>query len=612
VETLVPTKTLIPLFLVPWLVGPWLVAQQAPPKADPQRVPMLLPQAAVLPRGDREIRIDGTLTDWPELPAIRLDDQRQLSGTAGNAWRGPKDLSAIGFLMWDAEALFVAFAVRDEWHRALDANSLRLTEVPAADSVVLTFDPERNTRSIGPDPGRREDREFWLADELGRQVVQWDRLRGTARVLDAEQARIVVLHDKEASITSYEARIPWSEILPTGHVAEAGLVFDMEIVVNDFDEMTDPMPQTRIGWTFGCGAIIDPGLLASVMLVADAEPLQGRMPDFPPKPATNEPPVPPAEYWQDLTARLLKSPPAVHDGSQAPEQAGGLERFALLEEIQDHCERFPRVDLVELHHRIHRRMTREVAGMQARGLPSWWDERLRAVSKAAEDTVPNATLRLWRLPMGGWLVRTPTAGFLVDAAGGDLAEWLWGGAGFCVLTQPLDMTRRNDQLLVRMLLADPPRPVATHIAFHLPIVPMDRLPLLAPEQTVGPATGIRLRALGATREDGTVTWSCSYAITIPAGPKVLLVGPELLPEQVDGGPFDLVVLSPRNPEALAIAKIAEAGCIVLDDVLLCQSRPEVARMRLRDLHNLQRMLLPMPSLILAPGESWDVRAAGAR
>ncbi len=602
------SKTLLTPF---WLL-PVLVAQQPPPVPAQPPAPMLLPQAAVLPRGDHEIAIDGTLTDWPELPAIRLDDQRQLSGTAANAWRGPKDLSAIVFLLWDRQALYVAGAVRDEWHRALDAASLRLSEIPAADSLVLTFDPARDTRAIGPDPGRREDREFWLADEVGRQIVQWDRLRGTARVPDDDAARVVVLHDKESSVTHYEARIPWREILPPGHEPTAGRVFDMQIVVNDFDETTDPMPQTRIGWTFGCGPVVDPGLLASVMLVADAAPLQGRMPDFPPKPSTAKPPLPPPEYWQDLTARLLRLPPAVHDGARAPEEAGGLSRFLVLEEIEDHCERFPRVDFVELHHRIHRRMVREVAGMQARGLPAWWRDRLQSVSKAAEDPVPARSLRLFRLPMGGWLARTPTGGFLIDAAGGDLAEWLWGGAGVCILTQPRDMTRRNDQLLVRMLHAEPPRLVAAHIAFHLPVVAMEQIPLLSPGQSVGRPGELQLRTLGRKRPDGTVTGSCSYVVSVPGGPRLLLAAPHLRAEEVDVEHVDLLLLSPRNPEALAIAERARPDLVVIDDSFVCQSRPDVTRLTLRDLHTLQRLLLPRQSLILAPGESWDVRAADAR
>ncbi len=588
---------------------PCVIAQTqgTPPAA--RRDVMLLPQAVVLPRAEREIIIDGSLIDWPELPAIRLDDKRQLSGTAMNAWHGPNDVSGVVFMIWDLEALFVACAVKDEWHRALDANTLQLTEIPAADSVVLTFDPERNTRALGTDPGRREDREFWLADETGRDVVQWDRLRGTARVLDAKAARVVVLHDKEKGITTYEARIPWTEILPPGHTPTAGLVFDMQVVINDFDESTDRMPQTRIGWTFGCGDVVDPGLLGSVMLVADAAALQGSVPEFPPKPGLAEPPVPPAEHWQQVSARLLQSPPVVSAGrTPAPELAGGQNRLAVLEEIDGECARFPRVDFLEFHHRIHRRMLREIAGISARGLPSFWRQRLESVSKAAADPVPDGTVRIFRLPMGGWLFRTPQKGFLVDAAGADLAELLWGGAEFCILTQPMDMVRRNDQLLVRMFFAEPPRSILSHIAFHLPVIAMDRMPLVEPGKSYGQSTGETVQALGKKLADGSVTWSCSYRIEVPAGPKILLVGPNLRAQEVDAGPVDLMVLSSRNVEVLEIVQKVKPALVVLDDAFYCNSHPSLPRVSLRDMHALQQSLSPQRSLILAPGESWDVAA----
>ena len=596
---------------VPLLLLSAAFAQQPAEPARPQAPPpMPLPQALVLPRGDRELTIDGTLTDWPELPQLQLDDQRQLSGTAANAWRGPNDLSAAAFLVWDDDALYVACIVKDEWHRALDKDSLRSSEIPAADSVVLTFDPERDTRALGPDPGRREDREFWLADESGRQVVLWDRLRGTARTLDGETARLVVLHSKEESLTHYEARIPWAEILPAGRRPYAGQVFDLQIVVNDFDESTDPMPQTRIGWTFGCGPIVDPGLLGSAMLLGG--PLDGAPPDFPPKPSPSEPPLPPEDHWRDLTAALLKSPPEVYRGDGAPAQSGGLSRFTVLEQIESHCERFPRVDFVELNHRIHRRMVREVAGIHARGLPSWWQARLIAVSKAAEDPVPNASVRLFRLPMGGWLVRTTTGGFLIDAAGADLAEWLWGGAQFCVLTQPLDMTRRNDQLLLRMSGAEPRRPVLTHIAFHLPVVAMNEMPLVVPGQEIGRPGEVRVQALSQPIDGDKVTWSCSYDIRLPVGPRLVVVGPDLQVAEAPEGPVDLLILSPRNPNAPAIAARCRPGLVVLDDAFVCRARPDVPRAPLRNLHALQRALLPLPSLILAPGESVDVTAANPK
>ncbi|MBM4060823.1 MAG: hypothetical protein FJ265_06975 [Planctomycetes bacterium] len=590
--------------LPPFVLALGLCAQD--PAKAPVRAPMLLPQAVVLPRGETEIAVDGTLSDWPELPALRLDDQRQISGTATGAWNGPKDASAVAFLLWDPQFLYVAFAVKDEWHRALDAETLQLSEVPVADSVVLTFDPDRNTRSNGPDPGRAEDREFWLADEPAREVVQWDRLRGTARVLDAAQGRVVVLHDLEHGLTTYEARLAWEEILPAGRKAEAGTVLDLQIVVDDFDESTDPMPQTRIGWTFGVGPVVDPGLLGSIMLVADQGALQGKVPQFPPKPAVA--PQQPVGDWEDLTARLLKTGPAVHDGARAPEEAGGLQRFAVLEEIDGHCERFPRVDFVALHQRIHRRMLREVAGMQARGLPHWWAGRLTAVSAAAAEPIPNGTVRLFRVPMGGWLVGTPTGGFGVDLAGSDLAENLWGRTEFCVLTRPLDITFRNDQLLLRMMTNKPPRAVLTHIAFHLPVVQMADMPLVEPGTTFGPPAGVSLHALGSKTKDGKVPWSCSYRMSVPNGPRLMWVGPTLQPAEVGTEPVDAMVASPRNPALLEIVRRVAPGLVVLDDAFLCSGAPGVQRISLRDLYQLQKAMQPQRSLLLAPGEGWDIPA----
>ncbi|HEU4419307.1 MAG TPA: hypothetical protein VFT55_10230 [Planctomycetota bacterium] len=577
--------------------------QGAPAAAAPQ--PMLLPQAVVLPRGAREIAVDGSLIDWPELPAMRLDDRRQLSGTALEAWRGPNDASAVVFMLWDQEALHVACAVKDEWHRPLDAETLLLTEIPAADSVVLTFDPERNTRALGNDAGRREDREFWLADSAGREVVLWDRMRGTARVLDGNTARSVVLHDKEHGITSYEAKIPWAEILPVGTKPAAALVMDLQVVVNDFDERTDRMPQTRLGWTFGCNSIIDPGLLGSLMLVADAGPMNGAVPEFPPKPSQPADPLSSPAHWQQLSARLLQTPPAVYAGSGAPEAAGGTKRLAVLEEIDSECAKFPRVDFLEFHHRIHRRMLREVAGIAARGLPLWLRQRLESVSKLAENPVSAGTVRLFRLPMGGWLFRTPHGNFVVDAAGADLEDRIWGGSEFCILTQPMDIVRRNDQLLVRMFFAQPRRPVLAHIVFHLPAVPMQDMPLVEPGKSYPQGNGVNVHTLGQKLPDGSVTWSCSYRIEIPKGPKILLVGPDLREAEVEGK-ADLVILSSRNVEAVKIVQKVEPALVVFDDAFYCHSHPGLVRVKLRDLHALQKALAPQQSLILAPGESWDV------
>ena len=583
-----------------------LAAQQATRQAPPQ--PMLLPQGLALPRGDREITVDGSLIDWPKLPAMQLNDRRQLSGTGHGAWRGLDDASAVVFMLWDAQGLYVACTARDEWHRALDANTLQLTEIPAADSLVLTFDPQRDTRSNGPDPGRDDDREFWLADENGREVVQWDRLRGTARVLPAP-ARMVVVHDQEQGITSYEALIPWSEILPPGKQPAAGAVVDMQLVLNDFDEKTDSMPQTRVGWTFGLGPVVDPGLLGSLMLCKDDLPLRGIVPDFPPKPSVTRAPVDTPEIWRALTAALLRRPPAVYDGEVTPQETGGLERFEVLEDIEGHAARMPRVDWLELHQRVNRRMTREVAGLAGRGLPLWWRERTHAVSKLGEDPVPAGALRLFRLPAGGWLVRSQRKNFLIDAAGPDIQQWLWGGAELCILTQPLAMTRRNDELLLRMFTAKPARPVLSHIVFHLPVVAMEKMPLVELGASFAAGAGVQVDVLGAPMPDGSVPYDCSYRIQLEGCPDLLIAGPTLKATAVDETwGVGAMIVSARNRSVIELVQKVRPELVFFDDAFLPQEYANLPRVRLQDLHALQRLLLPVRSVVLAPGESWTLRA----
>ena len=585
-----------------------LAAQQQPPRQQPpqQPQPMLIPQGLALPRADREITIDGSLIDWPKLPAMQLNDRRQLSGTGHGAWRGLDDASAVVFMLWDQNGLYVACSARDEWHRALDANTLQLTEIPAADSLLLTFDPERNTRGSGADPGREDDREFWIADENAREVVQWDRLRGTARVLPAP-ARMVVVHDQEQGITSYEAFLPWSEILPPGQQAAPGKVVDLQIVLNDYDEKTDSMPQTRIGWTFGMGPIVDPGLLGSLMLCKDDLALRGVVPEFPPKPSATRAPGDPPEYWRELTSRLLRSPPAVYTGEVTPEETGGLARLKVLEEIDTRCERMPRVDWLELHQRVNRRMTREVAGLAGRGLPLWWRERTHAVSKLGEDVVPAGALRLFRLPAGGWLVRSKRKNLLIDPAGPDVQHWLWGGAELCVLTQPLTMTRRNDELLLRMFTAKPVRPVMAHIVFHLPVVAMEKMPLIKLGESVGGKSGALIEALGAPMPDGKVPYDCSYRIQIGDCPDLLFAGPTLKATSVDETwDVGVMIVSARNRAVVELVNKVKPGVVLFDDAFLPQEYANTQRVRLENLFALQRLLLPHRSVVLGPGESWTV------
>jgi hypothetical protein len=251
-------------------------------------------------------------------------------------------------------------------------------------------------------------------------------------------------------------------------------------------------------------------------------------------------------------------------------------------------------------------MSREVAGLNARSLPWLWRDRLAALSKAAEEVVPDGSARLFRLPMGGWLVRSAKRNFAVDAAGADVPDLLWGAIEFCALTQPLDMTRRNDQLLVRMFLHEPPRTLLTHIAFHLPLVPMESMPLVDPGSAIPSTSGATIKALGEPAKENRVAWSCSYRIDVLGGPRLLFVAPNLTAAQVDDEAVDVAVVCPYAPDLLAVVQKVRPAIVLIDDAFLPANHPERRRMSLVDLHVLQNALLPAKSVILAPGEAWTV------
>ena len=573
--------------------------------------PMPVPRTLVKHRGQRALHVDGSLQDWPqEVPLLLLSDPRQLSGTAMGSWRGPRDLTAEAFMLWDADDFWVAVVVSDEWHRALTKDTPRLLEIPPADSVMLSFDPRRDTKSIGADPGREEDREFWLSDVegQGRKLVLWDRLRGTARYGDGAVA--VVKHDKKKSITTYEARIPWKEILPGGMRPTPDQVIDLQIVVNDFDEVTDPMPQTRIGWTFGTAARIDPGLLGSMQLVTELSRSVEKLPEFPPPPESKKGTVPGPAHWVGLHTRLESSEPVnVTRDSEPPAVVLGKDRLALLTELEQHHASFPRVDFLDYHHRAHRRMRRECAGMVETGLPYFWQHALASLGRRAAAPAPKLGFRIFRLPTGGWLVRSNDANFGIDPAGYNLEKHVFGAFDFVLLTDPGELTKRNDQVLLR--LASAKRSFYTHLAFHLPGVDASKMPLTKFGESYG--AGVRVRVLG-TKEGDLVSSTVGVVVDWPDGTVLVHSGRSLTEKLLyevlpPSHSVDVLVLSAKHPQAAELGRALGARLIVLDDVLHCSTHAGAGgRVTLEDAFALQAALRPVPSVILAPGESLDIES----
>lgn len=603
-------RRLVCLAALPMLAGvPVCQTASRPQEPAPGQVqrpppPLPVPKAVALMRKAR-VTIDGSLADWPSLPPILMDDPRQVSGTQLEAFRGPKDLAAKVFLQWDAEDLYVGAVVSDDWHRELEPKAPRLTEIPSCDSIVLTFDPERDTRALGADDGRKEDREFWLGSIAGgdQKLVLWDRYRGSARFA---QGALAVSRDKERGLTTWEARIPWSEILPQGRKPTVGQVLRLQIVVNDYDEITDTMPQTRIGWTFGSFMDrIDPGVFGSVMLLGSLDETDPRLPDFPPPPELKGDPVPGPAYWVDLFGRLAAHPakefaPALGD----PSSIAGPERRSALEDLDHQTGMFPRVDWIEYLQRIDRRMRREAAGLAATGLPFGWQYALDGILRANAGAAAERP-RLTRLPQGGFLVRGGNTCFAIDACGNDVEKLLFPTCDFALQTDTNDIARRNDQFLLRMLTAK--KRVFMHLAVHLPTVPAEKLELVQPGKSYE-FGGLEIGVLGLMTDKGQVTSQVGYSVKWPDGTLLVVAPPTFSEEYLPRTKApDILVLSALHPRAHVIGQRARAGLTVLGDVLVPASSPGPGgRVPLSTAYELQDKLLPNRSILLAPGDSVDI------
>lgn len=578
-------------------------------KFEPQPIPRVI----VKHLKSRKLTIDGGLSDWPKAVPLYLNDPRQVSGTGMGVWRGPKDLSAQAYLAWDDGNIYIALQIRDDWHRMLRKNTGLRQEVPPVDNVLLTFDPKRNTLGLGDDPGRLEDRSIWLADaeELAGRILVWDRLRGNKKL--SEEGKYAVARNQKAGLTVIEARIPFALILPIGSEAEDGSCIDLQVEINDYDEATDPMPQTRVGWNFGMGPRIEPGAFGTIMLKREFDFAKDKIPSYPePGRSKLESPIMGRGAWLDWLDKLQEHPPAFVDAKVPdPAFAGGKQRYELLKKLDQRLAAFPRLDFLEYTYRIQRRMLREVAGMAQEGLPFMWREAFDRLDRRTKAKVTGDTIRISRLPVGGYYVQSADARFVVDPRGDSIERlYLRGGVDFCILTRPTDLTRRQDPLLIRMMASKQKRPFFTHINFHLTgAVPGSMFMCEPGKQYL--MRGLRdIEALGRKTKTGKVTPSQGYLVRWGNGRSLLVAGNSLdLPDtaHLKTGP-ELMIISPQHYRFRQLVQTLRPKKIILDEGLQAEEYPAnyAPRLRLEDMLKAQNQIKPLASVLLAPGETIEL------
>lgn len=167
--------------------------------------------AAETIRVGRPPAIDGRLDDWDGRCPIPLIGRNQLHmHTKEYAW-GPKNLSGVVYLRWDAGNLYVAIEVSDDVHHPAGDGDTVVT----GDSVILAFDPTGRS----PEASSRSS-EFYLSAQKpaggsGMHTLWRPHAKSAGRpaghlVRDSSAYEFAV--KAEAGQCVYELRIPWSEL----------------------------------------------------------------------------------------------------------------------------------------------------------------------------------------------------------------------------------------------------------------------------------------------------------------------------------------------------------------------------------------------------------------
>ncbi len=191
-------------------------------------VSFLTAAAAIQP-----IIIDGVIDDqWNGAEKILLDEDDWYNDGIG--WDG--DTATI-MTKWDEQNLYFAIEVKDASHYQASLASA----IYQGDSVQISIDPSREI-SVGMD-GYNE-LGFALNNDGELLTYKWSTAVADKKLAGAD---IKIIRDDEKQITTYEAAIPWTCLVPVGSVEDINSI-GFSMLVNDNDLRADGTPAGRAGY----------------------------------------------------------------------------------------------------------------------------------------------------------------------------------------------------------------------------------------------------------------------------------------------------------------------------------------------------------------------------
>lgn len=178
-----------------------LTASKAPP----------VKTSAVAKKARRPVIIDGDFSPFAQSIPIIMDSEKYLQ--EGSGWKGPKDLSASIYLLWDEENIYIYAKVTDNMPLV---NSKKNGDIWNGDAIEFTVPGYQI--GLGTGDGMSNKPSIWI----------WQKKKPSAKG--------EIIAKKQLSPVGYiiEAKIPWKEL---GFITpKAGESIGFDIAVDDADQ----------------------------------------------------------------------------------------------------------------------------------------------------------------------------------------------------------------------------------------------------------------------------------------------------------------------------------------------------------------------------------------
>lgn len=191
---------------------------------------------------DKKPVIDGSISP-NEWNGIWLCSDSSDRWHLNKEWGGKDDLSFIGNLMWDEEALYMAIDVTDDTHTQPYTGG----DIWRSDGIQFGF-----SNVAPPYPADTEKFEEFQAALSDNGILTAQRLQSVCgKALGDLPDNVKTAISQKGTHTIYEMKIPWTEIFGDGYKADQNSLINFGLIVNDTD---NDSPRGYLDYNDGIGS----------------------------------------------------------------------------------------------------------------------------------------------------------------------------------------------------------------------------------------------------------------------------------------------------------------------------------------------------------------------